>query len=419
MDKIIFHADANNFYASVAMILNSELKGKPVIVCGDPEKRHGIVLAKSNFAKKAGIKTGDTIIEAKRKCPNLIAVPPDYKQYTKYSNLLYNIYLQYTPYVESFGIDECWLDVTGCDKEYGSAENLANIIRERVKNELGLTISVGVSFTKIFAKLGSDMKKPDAVTVIDRNNYKTKAWQLNVGELLFVGSSIKSRLTKRGINTIGDLANMPRIEIVDMFGKIGEKLHDNANGIETEPVEAYNFLRIPESVSNGSTTEEDISDIKSAESLIYSLSEVIAYRLRKYALIASGVSLSVRDNKLHSFTRQKMLNVPTSTAQDIAESALEILKANYSFGENPPLRTITVGTYKLLPKNELCQTSIFDNNLNKNIMIDERIDRLRIRYGFNVLKRGIEMNDAFTCDVREIEDDFLPFDKAKNTPDEC
>jgi DNA polymerase-4 len=416
MNKIILHSDVNNFYASVALKLNPELKGKPVIVCGDPDRRHGIVLAKSNIAKKAGIKTGDTLFEARRKCPSLIAVPPDYKQYMKFSNIMYNIYIEYTPYVQSFGLDECWLDVTGCEKEYGSGENLANIIRERVKKEIGVTISIGVSYTKIFAKLGSDYKKPDAVTVIDKNNYKDIVWNLKVEEMLFIGRSTKQKLSKVGIFKIGDLATTPKVKLKEMLGKVGEKLYDAANGIEDDDVDPYNIYELPESVSNGSTTEQDICDLESATALIYSLSEVIAFRLRKFGLFAGGVSLTARDCNLNSFTRQEMIVSFTSNAKDIAETALGILKKHYSFSENLPLRMITVGTYKLIEKDSFAQSSIFDDENEKESIIDEKIDKLRNRYGYGILKRGIEMNETFSCDAREIDDGFLPFDKTKNTP---
>jgi len=418
MDRIILHADVNNFYASVAMCVNPELKGKALIVCGDPEKRHGIVLAKSNLAKQYGIKTGDTLNEAKRKAPDLIVVPPDYKQYMKYSNLIYNIYVQYTPYVESFGLDECWLDVTGCEKQYGSGENLANVIRERIKNELGLTVSIGVSFTKVFAKLGSDLKKPDAVTVISRDNYKGMIWPLKVDEMLFIGKSMKQQLARIDVETIGELATLPIDSCINMFGKVGEKLHAAANGIENDPVKPYNYNELPESVSNGSTTEKDICDTHSAAVLIYSLSEIIAFRLRQYGLIAGGVSLTVRDNKLSAFTRQEKLITYTASAQEIAETALNILKRNYSFTEKPPLRMITVGTYKLIRKDEYAQASLFDDENTKNTKIDERIDKLRTRYGYDIVKRGIVLNDSYACDAKEVTDGYLPFDKTKNVTDD-
>lgn len=418
MLRTILHADVNNFYASVAIRNNPQLKDKAVVICGDPEKRHGIVLAKSNIAKKAGIKTGDTVFEAKKKVENLVILPPDYKQYMYFSNKIYNIYKEYTPLVESFGLDECWLDLTGTEKLFGEGETVANIIKERIKNEVGLTISIGVSFTKIFAKLGSDIKKPDAITVISKENYKKVAWNLPVDNMLMVGKAILSKLNKMHITTIGELANTPQNILVNIFGKIGEKLYEYANGLDDDPVDVYNAVHIPESVSNGSTTESDITNYHDASSLIYSLSEIIAYRLRNYNLNASGVSISVRNTKLESYTRQRKLLISSNDAQTIAEQALTLLKENHNFAQDLPLRSITVGTYGLLRVESDYQLSIYDQELQKNKNIDKKLDKLRGKYGYSILKRAIEMNGAYNCDAREIEDGFLPFDKSRNIIDE-
>lgn len=418
MLRTILHADVNNFYASVAIKNNPQLINKAVVICGDPEKRHGIVLAKSNIAKKAGIKTGDTVFEAKRKVENLVILPPDYKQYMCFSNKIYNIYKEYTPLVESFGLDECWLDLTGTEKLFGDGETVANIIKERIKNEVGLTVSIGVSFTKIFAKLGSDIKKPDAITVINRENYKQVAWSLPADAMLMVGKSALSKLNKMHITTIGELANTPKNILTNIFGKMGEMYYEYANGLDTESVDVYNAVHVPESVSNGSTTETDITNINDAMSLIYSLSEIIAYRLRNYFLNASGVSISIRNNKLESFIRQRKLLVSSNDAQVIAEQALTLLKENHDFKQDLPLRSITVGTYGLLPVEGDCQISIYDDELQKNKNIDKKLDKLRSKYGYSILKRAIAMNGAFNCDAREIEDGFLPFDKSRNVVDE-
>ena len=217
--NVILHVDANNFYASVAIKNNPTLKGKPLIICGDPEKRHGIVLAKSNEAKKLGIKTTQTISEAKKICKNLICLPPDYQQYKKYSEMLFEIYKRFTPLVESFGMDECWLDVSGSIKLYGTPYEIANQIRSTVKNELGITVSVGVSFTKTFAKLGSDLKKPDAITVIDKSNYKQIAWNLPADHMIYIGDSAKLKLKQMGISTIGDIAQTSPIILERELGK--------------------------------------------------------------------------------------------------------------------------------------------------------------------------------------------------------
>lgn len=412
MDRIIFHIDANNFFASVSMLGNAALKGRAVAVCGAKDERHGIVLAKSNLAKRFGVKTGDTVAEAKRKAPDLIIVPPDYKQYSIYSYKLYNLYIEYTPNVESFGLDECWLDVTGCEKVYKSAENLAFIIKERVKNELGLTVSIGVSFTKIFAKIGSDYKKPDAITIINRDNYKDIVWNLDVDEMLFVGQSVKSTLHKLGIKKIGQLSQMKKDDLVKIFGKIGEKLYTASNGIETEVVKLYTDKHIPESISNGTTPVKDITNIKEATALIYSLSEIVAYRLRRHNLLAQGVSVCIRNTNLESFVRQQKLSMPTSSSSNISEKAIELLKNNHSFSENPNIRSITVAVYSLIPANEMVQCSFFESeNYDK---IDKNIDKLREKYGFDVLRLGVELDPDFNCDPRAIQDGFLPFDK-KNT----
>lgn len=235
MDRVILHCDLNNFYASVETILHPEYKGKPIAVCGDPKKRHGIVLAKSQPAKIMGVKTGDTVWQAQQKCPDITIVPPTFREYVKYSDIVFKIYTEYTDRVEHFGMDECWLDVTGSVGLFGDGKKIADTIRKRVYDETGLTISVGVSWTKSFAKLGSDLKKPDATTVISRENYKTVVWNLPVGEMIYIGRSSVSRLKKLNINTLGELANADRALLKQHFGIVGDKLIDAASGNEKNP----------------------------------------------------------------------------------------------------------------------------------------------------------------------------------------
>ena len=411
-DRVILHCDLNNFYASVETLLHPELQGKPVAVCGDPEKRHGIVLAKSQPAKVCGVKTGEATWEAKQKCPDLIVVPPTYRSYTAYSRKVYDIYTQFTSEVESFGLDECWLDVTGCLKLFGSGAEIADAIRRRVKEETGgLTISVGVSFSKVFAKLGSDLKKPDAVTVIDRDNVKEIAYPLDVGEMLFVGRSTKRKLNEMNIYTIGDLASAPAELLIRHFGKVGEKMHAYATGTDGDPVKCYTERHKPVSVGNGTTTPEDITNAGDAKSVIVALSEMIAFRLRNYGLKAGGLSLSVRDVALHSFCRQTSLSVPTDSAFEIASGAIGLLRKHYDFSARPHLRSITVGTHKLQPSDGSYQTNFFDTGNEKFSELERSIDKLREKYGYNVVRRGITIGTIFTCDSREADDDFLPFDK--------
>jgi DNA polymerase-4 len=411
-ERTILHVDINSFYASVAVLQNPELKGKPVIVCGDVEKRHGIVLAKTEQAKKAGIKTGETIWSAKRKIPGLVLVPPDFKKYSEYSKKVHDIFTRFTPDVESFGLDECWLDLTGCEKLWGSGEQTAEKIKDVIRQETGLTVSIGVSFNKIFAKLGSDMKKPDAITVISKENYKDKVWRLRVSDMLFVGRHTEEKLNKLGVFTIGDLAQYNKTELIRLFGKVGEKLHTYANGQDTDAVKPYTYVHIPESVGNGTTTEEDVTNLKEASSVIFALSEVIAFRLRALGLVASGVSLDLRDKALYSFCRQAKFDFLTDSAYDIATLAIKLLKSNYDFSENLPLRTITVAVGGLKSAEDLPQT-LFDDEIQKNSKLESSIDTLRQKYGFDVLKRGITINPVFSCDAREIEDDFIAFGKTR------
>ena len=419
MDRVILHADVNNFYASVAIRNNEYLQNKPVVICGDTDKRHGIVLAKSNLAKKAGIKTGDTLGMAYKLCSDLICLPPDYKEYTTTSNLIYNIYKRFTPLVESFGLDECWLDVTGTLSQYDNNPMLiANIIKDTVKSEIGVTISIGVSFTKVFAKLGSDLKKPDAITLIDKNNYKKIAWALPVENMLFIGEKIRIKLREDGIKTIGDLAKANAKELIKKFGKIGERLYEYANGLDKEEVGTYYNFNFPESISNGTTAQEDITNDKNAQSMVYSLAEVIAFRLRKYCLLANGVGIYARNTEFEGFNKQQKLKEPTSDARIIGEVAFDLLRKNCCISEGNPIRQITVATYDFVEEETIHQNTIFDSKEYKNLITNKKLDKIRQKYGFGVLKKAIELDDVFICDAKEIDDDFLPFDKSKNVRNE-
>lgn len=409
MDRIILHCDLNNFYASVEGILRPELKNKPLAVCGDPKKRHGIVLAKSQAAKLAGVKTGDAVWEARQKCPDLIVVPPNFPEYVKYSKIVFDIYTQYTDKVENFGIDECWLDVTESKKLWGGGEEIAHLIRNRVKEETGLTVSVGVSFTKTFAKLGSDLKKPDAVTVIPREDYKKTVWPLDLNEMLFIGRSTAKKLNKLNIFTLGGLAQADRALLRTHFGIIADKIVDAANGLDKEPVKHYYDVHIPKSVGHGTTTTKDVKNYETAKIVVFALSEMVATRLRKYNLVAQGVSVGLRDSGLSSFTRQALLPCSTSNASDIADAALKLIRDNYAFAI--PLRSISVYTYKLSNQYDCFQTSLFDAQNDKEKRLEESVDKIRKKYGYKSVQRAILLNnEVLNADLHE-EDDFLPFKK--------
>lgn len=410
MSKDILHVDLNNFYASVETLVNPDLKGRPVAVCGDPEKRHGIVLAKSTVAKACGVSTGEPIWKAKEKCRDLVVVPPHYREYTNISRKVFGLYTTFTPLVESFGLDECWLDVTGVKRLFGEPAEVAYKIKEAVKKETGgLTVSIGVSFSKVFAKLGSDLKKPDAISVIDRSNYRSIAWKLPVSNMLMVGGSTEKTLRKYGIYTIGDLAQTDKKVLSARFGKFGEKLWNFANGIDDDTVMQYDGGTVPQSVGNGTTTPQDITNRQDAASVIYALCEVIAFRLRKYGMTASGVSLNMRNVSLKSFSRQHKLDEPTAAATVISEAALQILDTFYDFQTQPPLRTITVTTYDLLSDTSIMHSMLFEES--KEAKVEKSVDVLRNKYGYGILKRGINMGTVFNCDAREVDDDFIPFEK--------
>ena len=254
MLRSILHCDMNNFYASVECMLDPALKKYPIAVCGSVEERHGIVLAKNYKAKAFDVKTGDAVWQAKQKCKDLVVVPPHYEEYIKYSKLARSVYERYTDQVEPYGMDECWLDISGTESLFGSPEKVANEIRETMKFELGLTISVGVSFNKIFAKLGSDMKKPDAVTVIPKDTFKEKIWGLPAADLLGVGRATQRVLDSYCIRTIGDLANTDPEFLRRRLGKNGVVLWNYANGNDLSLVAKKDFVSPIKSVGHGITS---------------------------------------------------------------------------------------------------------------------------------------------------------------------
>lgn len=321
---MILHVDLNNFYASVECLYNPDLQDKPIAVCGDIEARHGIVLAKNYPAKAFGIKTGEAIWQAKQKVPGLIVVPPDFRKYLRFSKLVRTIYANYTDQIEAFGIDEAWLDVSGSTRLFGNGEDIADKIRCRMKDEIGLTVSVGVSWNKIFAKLGSDMKKPDATTVINQSNYQKIVWPLPVGELLYVGRSTRQKLQNRAIYTIGDLAKRTPIDLRRILGVWGETLYVFANGLDSSAVRRSGEECVIKSIGNSTTTWRDLLNEEDVKMIVYVLSESIAARLREQALKCTGVAISVRDNELVSFERQGQLHQPTFISNDIADKAMDL-----------------------------------------------------------------------------------------------
>ena len=392
MDKVILHCDLNNFYASVEILTNPSLKGKPVAVTGATELRHGIILAKSNEAKKLGVKTGEPIWQAKQKCPDLVCVLPHHKLYEKYSNMVYEIYTRFTDKIERFGIDECWLDVTHSQKLFGDGVTIANTIRETVYNEIGLTISVGVSFTKTFAKLGSDLKKPYATTVIPRDSFRRIIWKLPAEEMMGIGRNMRTSLARLNIKTIGDIANADRDMMKNTFGVIGPALIDIANGIGDDEVTDMANSDIPKSIGNGVTLSHDIDSIESATPVVYSLAESICTRLRRHNMLAKVVQLTIRDSSLSSYNRQCPLPYTTDSATIVGKTAMELLNNSHDFHKLPPIRTLTVRLTNLVGHGEAIQESIWDQDNKKSSNLEHNIDKIREKFGYDIIKRGVLVN---------------------------
>ena len=396
--RTILHVDMNNFYASVECLYRPEIRHLPVAVAGDPLNRHGIILAKNMIAKKLGVKTGEAIWEAKLKAPNLVTVPPDFKKYLKFSRHARQILYDYTDQIEPFGIDENWIDVTGSKLLCGDGAAIANSIQLRIKEELGITASIGVSFNKIFAKLGSDMKKPDAVTVIPHDKFKDIVWPLPISELLYVGRSTQRKLNSRGVLTIGDLANYPVEYLVSTLGKWGEILSLFANGKDTAPVRKLNESSAVKSIGNGTTCPRDLLDNQDVKLVFTVLAESVAARLRDYGLKCTGVQIHLRDNKLYSITRQKKIKKPSYLSTDILDAAMELLVNSYDWQN--PLRSVGVRAIDLVTENTYMELSLFDDNdkIIEQENLAHTIDSLRKRFGHNsILRASCLLDSSLTC----------------------
>ena len=326
-DRVIFHCDLNCFFASMELLDKPALREVPVAVCGDPASRHGIILAKNEPAKRRGVQTAETVWQAKQKCPNLILLPPHHGLYAQYSRRINTIYGQYTDLVEPFGIDESWLDVTGSLHLFGDdARQLADDIRARLRQEVGLTISVGVSFNKVFAKLGSDYKKPDATTVISRENWRDIVWPLPVGDLLFVGRAARRTLGQYGVETIGQLAACKPEMLEQLMGKMGVQLYRYANGLDDAPVRPQHQREPVKSVGNSTTFPENLTRWEEIRSGLQLLSDSVAGRLRKEGLYCGGVAVAVKDAQFRTVSRQMRLGAPTHLMRDILEAAQELTR---------------------------------------------------------------------------------------------
>ena len=392
MDRVIFHCDLNCFYASVELLSHPELREVPVAVAGDPASRHGIILAKNEPAKQFRVKTAETIWQAKKKCPNLVLLPAHHKLYREYSKKVNAIYDEYTDLVESFGIDESWLDVTHTLHLFGGdAKALADAIRQRIKRELGLTLSVGVSFNKAFAKLGSDYKKPDATTVISRENWKSIVWPLPVGDLLDVGGAARKILGQYGIRTIGQLAACPREMPEELMGKLGGQLWDYANGLDTAPVRPRLEAEPVKSVGNGFTFPRNLTTRQQVRAGIALLTDSVATRLRREGLYAGGIQVTVRDPAFHDRSRQRQLPAPTHLIRELTAAAAALTEELWT--PPNPVRALTVTAIHLTPEEGAYeQSSLFDPGAGARNARQEKLeaamDGIRKKYGTDAISFG-------------------------------
>ena len=406
MERTILHCDMNNFYASVECMLNPSLRGHPVAVGGDVENRHGIILAKNYEAKKFGIQTGEALWQAKQKCPKLIIVPPHYEEYLKYSRLAHSIYADYTDLIEPYGMDEVWMDVTGSTKAFGSGEVIANTLRERIKYELGLTISVGVSFCKVFAKLGSDMKKPDAVTVIPKDSFRDIIWDLPASDMLGVGRSTEKFLSSYGIHTIGQLANAYPDLMQRKLGKNGMVLLAFANGEDRSKVAPQDYEPPMKSIGHGITTMQDLENNAEVWNIMLALTQDIGHKLRVYNKNAAGVAIYIRyivDKQIAGKQWQCQLPVRTHSAAIIAKEAYRLFERSY--GWEYPIRSVTVRAINLCSQDLPEQLQFFSDaaTVERKEKLETVIEDIRRRFGkYSIQPACLRQNIKMPTD-REVE----------------
>ena len=393
MDRSILHIDANCFYASVEMLHRPELAGKPLAVGGDPEARHGIVLTANYIAKRRGVKTGMALWQAKQACPDIVFVPPRMDLYLRFSRLLLDIYAEYTDKIQSYGCDEAWIQIDESCNIKGDAWKIAEEIRERVKREAGITVSIGISWNKIFAKLGSDYKKPDAITEISRENYKTIAWNLPASDLLYVGRRTAPKLARYGIKTIGDLAQTDPTMLECQLGKMGLVLYMFANGLDDSPVEKEGYDAPIKSIGNSTTTPRDLENNEDVQIILQALSESVSARLRKHNFKCNVVGISIRSNDLYHFSRQRKLTEPTNITDEIMHAAYDLFCENYDWGL--PIRSLAVRGTDLVTADIPVQMDLFQNEQKRERQqkLDACIDEIRRRFGYFSIQRAFMLTD--------------------------
>lgn len=387
-ERVILHSDLNNFYASVEMLRHPSLRDKPLVVGGDASLRHGIVLAKNNLAKASGVVTGEALWQARQKCPGLQVILPDLPEYLRFAQAVRAIYRRYTDRIEPFGMDEAWLDVTGSQALFGTGQQIADRIRSEVKTELGLTVSIGVANNKIFAKLGSDMKKPDATTVLRPEEYEKTVFRLPASDLLFVGRATKRKLMNIGLLTIGDVARVEPKVLSDMLGKCGEMLHIYANGLDDSPVARMGEYDPIKSIGNSTTTPRDLCTLEEIKLTFQALADSVAARLRETGFRARTVQICIRDKELNWMERQCKLSAPSCLASELTQAAMELFTKHYLWER--PVRTLGVRGTDLVCAGDAIQLDLFDMQARrlKQEELDRAVDGVRKRFGYFSVQRA-------------------------------
>lgn len=399
VERIILHSDCNCFYASVEMLHHPELAGKPMAVGGDPEARHGIVLTANYPAKRKGVKTGMALWEARQACPEIVFVPPRMDLYLRFSKMAREIYSEYTEHIESFGCDEAWLDTTASCSLKGDGMTIAREISHRIKYELGITVSIGVSWNKIFAKLGSDYKKPDAITEISKENYRDIVWKLPAGDLLYVGRSTKNKLSKLGVHTIGDIAMLSPEHLNSYLGKMGLVLHTFANGWDETPVSKEDYHVPVKSIGNSTTTPRDLENNQDVQIIFMALAESVSARLRENGFKCRTVEISIRDNGLYHFTRQMKLNVATDITNEIMGAAYRLFCRNYDWKQ--PIRSLGIRGTDLISVHAPVQMNLFmdQEKREKLELMDRAVDDIRRRFGYFSVQRAMMYQDKLLSNL--------------------
>lgn len=402
MERQILHVDVNNAFLSWTAIerlnLGEELDIRtiPSIIGGDEKARHGVVLAKSMKAKEFGIRTGEPIYQARRKCPNVLVFQGNFDNYKKHSNELYNLLLEYTDKIERFSIDECFVDLTLFLKKDEKLIDKAYEINKRVKEELGFTVNVGVSNNKLLAKMASDFEKPDKVHTLFKNEIKDKMWKLPAEDLFMVGKKSIVKLNQLGIKTIGDIARYDKNILIKKFGKHGKIMWEYANGIDESEV-VYE-QETPKGIGNSITLPEDVYNINKLNEILLALTEQVGFRLRKYKLLASVVNVQIRTKDFANFSHQRKLDKSTNVTKEIYEAAKYLLKELH---KNRGVRLIGIRVDKLISQNEV-QISLFDTNNNKKQeKLDKVMDDLKKKYGYEKITRAGEMKVKNMINIRE------------------